>query len=1232
MQKPIHFHLSFLLSILGMLTAYGSAIANEVTTGQKATPPSEAGLEANSSPRLTGVSNSSLLLPSSSKRPAAAVNAQASEPAEPTVKIVAPQNLITRERKTTLVVEYPAGSKIQVWLNQKPLDPTTPTQIQNSPDGNLTTQVWYNIPLKVGENQLTVKAAGNQPVSTTVKVQETAYQIRLRPSGSPQVPADGRSAIALEGQILDEKDQPIVGDAIVTLTTSAGKFLGVDQDPDRAGFQVIARQGFFAAQLQTNVAPQKVRVRAAVDQVQNPDTDGTGYSQLFPLQNPVNSTPKPEQNTVLWTPLYFPLETYTQVEFIPALRPFIISGAVNLTVGPSGVNFYDSFRDFLNPDILGDGTRADVDLALFATGSIGEWLFTAALNNQRSLNQDCTGANRLFRADQFCDQTYPVYGDSSSVDFLTPSLDSVFVRIERTSPVPGAGTDFAMWGDYRTQEFTRASQFYTAINRPLHGFKINYNLGDLQFTGIYGERLQGFQRDSIAPNGTSGYYYLARRYVLGGSEAIFIETAEISNPSNVISRRQLTRALDYEIDYDRGAILLRQPIFPVEVDLFGRSLVRRIVVTYQYDGTDSGDAYLFGGRLQYNFSREVEHESWAGFTYLKQNLGDNQYELYGADVFVGLGKDARITAEFARSNSDSIFFGEQGGNAYRVEAVGNLLPGLSGRAYYNSVEADFVNDSTVSFTPGQTNYGVELAGKVTPSTQINFLYNYQENFGIAPAVRGLTSVTPFGLGTEFGPTSEFIPGNRVNNNLTTIAGSITQKIGRAELGLGLVSRSGNDDTFADTLNQSSLQLVSRFSYALLDNLTFRAQDERNLSQDAYPLYPTRTTLALDWAVYPGVIMRVAQQFIEPNSEFQTNSITSLETLMDYRLSEDTSLTGRYTVLNGVNGWTGASTLGIKHAIRLAPGLKLSLGFERIASNIFLDTQSGQQFPQAVAVGQSAASLGITEGTNYNIGLEYTDNPNFKASFRFDYRDAEEGDNMVVSATAAGKLSPSLTALFRYQQASVANQLLTDIGLGDTINLKLGLAYRNPNDDKFNALLRYEYRQNPFTIPQSALFGSGNDSNIHLITLEALYTPNWRWEFYGKFGLRSTTSYLASDLSGTNAVTLGQFRAIYRLNNRFDIGGQVRWIGQSVTDYSELGYVAELGYYLTPDLRFGVGYTFGRADRDFGDRSNGGFFFALTYKVNQLLSGFGWRNVTPPQQQESKEQPVAAQPTVGGESR
>jgi hypothetical protein len=429
----------------------------------------------------------------------------------------------------------------------------------------------------------------NPPAKLLAAPATSAAKVELTPSSESKISADGRSRVTFSGRILDAAGALIEDDAIVTLTATGGKFIGVDADTDAAGFQVRAINGQFTAELQADLKPQKVRVRAGLESVLVKTQDSALPATQF--ANPSST----------------PVEVYSEAEFTPNLRSGLVSGTLKLRIGAAGTDYYDSFKNYLAPGA--DGASITGGASIFATGSLGDWAFTGAYNSERSLNTTCNGTNSLFKADQFCDQPYPVYGDSSKVDFLAPSIDSVYFKLERQSPIPNAGTDYAMWGDYRTEEFARPSQLYTGTSRSLHGFKGNYNVGDLQVSLMYGNNLQGFQRDAIAPNGTSGYYFVSRRLVQTGSENVFVETEELNRPGTVIDRTSLSRGRDYEFDYDRGAVMFRRPVLATEYDPFGRTLVRRIIVTYQYDGGDgSGGANLYAGRAQYNLARTTGQE------------------------------------------------------------------------------------------------------------------------------------------------------------------------------------------------------------------------------------------------------------------------------------------------------------------------------------------------------------------------------------------------------------------------------------------------------------------------------------------------------------------------------------------------------------------------------------------------------------------------------------------------
>lgn len=169
-----------------------------------------------------------------------------------------------------------------------------------------------------------------------------------------------------------------------------------------------------------------------------------------------------------------------------------------------------------------------------------------------------------------------------------------------------------------------------------------------------------------------------------------------------------------------------------------------------------------------------------------------------------------------------------------------------------------------------------------------------------------------------------------------------------------------------------------------------------------------------------------------------------------------------------------------------------------------------------------------------------------------------------------------------------------------------MAYRHPEQDQFNALLRYEYAENGGLIPETILLGSGTGSQDHLFAGEVIYAPNWRWEFYSKLAYRNSRTFVADDFVSSSNISLGQLRTTYRLNYHMDLVAEGRSIWQPSADYSESAFLLEAGYYLSPELRLAAGYVFGRADdEDFtGTRSAGGPYFGMTVKLNSLLDGFG----------------------------
>lgn len=1080
----------------------------------------------------------------------------------------------------TVVIQMPVKTKIELLVNGKAVDANLIGRSELDDTNQTVTQTWYGVPLQAGENTIAARAiAGDAELvanAVNVKVRGMPVKLVVR-TLEARIPADGRSYATVDGQLVDENGNRSNWDAVVTLEASDGELIGTDFAPDQPGFQVQARQGKFTAQLRSGLKTGTVTVRATNAQ----------------------------------------MEAFTQLQFETDLRPSLVTGVIDLRVGARGTDFYRSLREFM-PFDRDNRTQVDLYGAVFGTGRVGEWLVTGAFNNSRTLSQDCAGNRNLFGTEKYCDPQYPVYGDGSTSTVTTPSYDSLYLRVERNSPVQGASTDYFMWGNYNTEEFTSRSQQFSAISRQLHGFKGNFNLGDLQITGFYSDIGKGFQRDTIAPNGTSGTYFLSHRYLVSGSESVIVELIDFFSAGTVVSRKELSRGKDYDINYDNGSLLFRQPLLQTELGDVGQLLRRQVVVTYQNEQT-GGDSNLYGGQLRYHLNRSQSQPSWLGANYIRENQGIRSFVLYGANALISFSEKTQLIAEYARSQNDSELLGFVTGSAMRFELNSEIATGILGKLYYSKAETGFTNNATISFVPGQTKYGAQLSAKVSPNTSFQFQYDQEDNLGVAP--RPLTSLSDL-----LNPQQQALPGAAVDNSLRTISAGIQQNLGAAILNLDVLYRDRIDRLAPNALSSNSMQLRSRLNVPITDNLKLTAQNEVSLSATPDAVIPDRSVLALDWTIVQGLTARLGQQWFH-SGPLAGNAITSADLIGEYKLGSDTSFTGRYSLINGANSTSTQGSLGLNQRWQIMPGLRLGFGYEHIFGSFANTTGTGTSYLQPYAVGQSSSTLTLQNGDSYNIGLEYTDNPDFKASAKFEHRSDSTASNTVFTASALGKLTPALTLLFNYQQSTAANQLLS--GLGTISNLKVGLAYRDPQDDKFNVLLRYEYRQNPSIVPDSLLLGSGSGYTDQTLALEAIYAPNWQWEFYGKIALRNSTTTIAQDFVGTSSTNLSQFRVTYRMGYNFELVGETRLLNQPTANYSEMGLVGELGYYLTPNLRLAAGYSTGsiNADRDFsGTRSASGLYAGITVKLDELFDGFGLQKTPPRQQQEPMEPQVpVAQP-------
>ncbi|MFZ9739717.1 MAG: hypothetical protein ACO3EZ_17110, partial [Prochlorotrichaceae cyanobacterium] len=165
----------------------------------------------------------------------------------------------------TVVIQAPLDSIVTLQSNGVPVDPNQIGQVTTDGATGVIRQIWYGVVLQEGENLLTVTAT--LPDGT---VQTTQQKVMLRGAVESlhvetleaQVPADGRSTVTVRGYFLDKNGNLSNRGGRVTLSVSAGTFVGADLAPDVEGFQVDADQGEFRIELQSGVETGLVQIRA----------------------------------------------------------------------------------------------------------------------------------------------------------------------------------------------------------------------------------------------------------------------------------------------------------------------------------------------------------------------------------------------------------------------------------------------------------------------------------------------------------------------------------------------------------------------------------------------------------------------------------------------------------------------------------------------------------------------------------------------------------------------------------------------------------------------------------------------------------------------------------------------------------------------------------------------------------------------------------------------------------
>jgi len=385
----------------------------------------------------------------------------------------------------------------------------------------------------------------------------------------------------------------------------------------------------------------------------------------------------------------------------PATREWILVGFAE------GTAAYNTLSKNQSAALLAGQEEGYVDegrIAFFAKGSIkGEYLLTVAYDSDR----EHRAARNRFETEIDPTASYPLFADTSEQRFEAPSQRKLYVKLER-------GQFYALFGDYDTGlSVTDLSRY----ERRFNGFKTEYRGENIGYTAFAAQSSQGFHRDEIRGDGTSGLYQLSYAPIIANSEAIRIEVRDRFDTGQVLNTTSLHRYLDYNLDVQTGTLYFKQPVPSRDLDF------NPVFIVAEYESASATDENLVaGGRVSVSDSQDSLE---LGVTYVRDETVGAEADLSGVDLRWQVNEQAQFKAEYAASNSVVSGVDQDGAaQSLEFEYQGEHA---DVRAFVREVDDEFGLGYQSAADQGFRRLGVKARGKISEQWSLEGEGGWQQN-------------------------------------------------------------------------------------------------------------------------------------------------------------------------------------------------------------------------------------------------------------------------------------------------------------------------------------------------------------------------------------------------------------------------------------------------------------------------------------------------------------------------
>ncbi|WP_133365390.1 carboxypeptidase-like regulatory domain-containing protein [Qipengyuania sediminis] len=521
---------------------------------------------------------------------------------------------------TRAVIRHRPGQTVALKVNGRAVDPLAFEGTRSAPGGGWAVSIWRGIPLGQSKSVLAATitnadGAVAQELVREIQFVSAPWHAELIPARS-QLIADGRTRPVAAVRFTDREGRPVRSGV-------TGSF-AVSEPYESAALLDQLQLG------QLTGAPAGLPGGGAIWTIEG--DDGVALIELAP--------------TMVSGPLHLDfafadqsLTRQQQIEawVVPGDLPFTLVGIAEGTLGAKSIADQMDRSHRFDSD-LGDDAR----VAFYAKGRVpGRMLLTVAYDSAK----EEAGQRLLGSIDPAA--YYTIYADGSTRRFDAASTEKLYVRLE-------AQSFYALYGDFVTGfDQTRLARY----QRTLTGLKAETRVGAVHAQGFAARVAGRYRRDEIQGAGITGPYALGSRDLLANSEKVAIEVRDRLRSEVIVSRRELIRFVDYDIDPLAATIRFREPVLSRDFDLNPQF----IVIDYETLGGD-GEAEWNAG-LRADVTLGARDPIRIGATAISDRGEGPRTGIAGVDLRARIGDATELRAEAALSRG-----GGEDSTAWLVEA------------------------------------------------------------------------------------------------------------------------------------------------------------------------------------------------------------------------------------------------------------------------------------------------------------------------------------------------------------------------------------------------------------------------------------------------------------------------------------------------------------------------------------------------------------------------------------